>query len=135
MGISSRAIVANIRGIRTLPVIHAVHKLRHDGVHVRISLAVRMRRQVQRHVVEENGEICAVIEIEPAKKILVSFAPAGVLSDDDAGNRLQYFSRAKNRTLLDFSCAHCSLRCGLGISNKVILPALHVDAGAQRSHH
>jgi hypothetical protein len=83
-----------------------------DGVHVRVALPVRVRRLVKRHAVEENGEICAVVEIESAKKILVGFAAAGVLSDDDTGNRLQNFSRAKNRAFLDFRCAHCSLGGG-----------------------
>jgi hypothetical protein len=46
-----------------------------------------MRWKVQRHIVEENGEICAVVEIESAKKILVGLAAAGVLSNDDTGNR------------------------------------------------
>jgi hypothetical protein len=43
---------------------------------------VRVRRQIKRHAVDENGEICAVVEIEAAKKILVGFAAAGVLRDD-----------------------------------------------------
>ena len=46
MGRSSRAIVADVRVIRTFLVIHPLHKLRDDGVHVRVPLAVRVRRQV-----------------------------------------------------------------------------------------
>ena len=95
---------------------------------------MRVRRQVQRHIVDENGEIRAVIEIEAAKKILVGLAAAGVLRDDDAGNRLQDFSRTKNRTILDFRCAHRSLRAGFGNSDEVILASLHVDGGAHCAH-
>ncbi len=95
---------------------------------------MRVRRQVKRHIVEENGEICAVVEIEAAKKILVGLAAAGVLRDDETGNRLQNFSRTKNRTILDFLCAHRSLGAGFGNSDKVILPALHVDGGAHGAH-
>ncbi len=134
MGRSCRAIVADIGVIRTFLVIHPLHKLRDDGVHVRVSLAVRVRRQVERHIVDEDGEICAVVEIESAKKILVGFAAAGVLRDDDAGNRLQNFSRSKNRTILDFLCAHRSLGGGIGNSDEVILPALHVYGGAHGAH-
>jgi hypothetical protein len=47
-----------------------------------------MRRQVQRHTIEENGEVGAVVEIEAPKKILVGLAAPGVLRDDDTGNRL-----------------------------------------------
>ena len=93
-----------------------------------------VRRQVQRHIVQENGEIRAVVEIEAAKKILVGLAPAGVLSDDETGNRLQNFSRTKNRTILDFLCAHRSLSGGIGNADKVILPALHVYGAAHGAH-
>ncbi len=95
---------------------------------------MRVRRQVQRHIVEENGEIRAVVEIEAAKKILVGLAAAGVLGDDEAGNRLQNFSRTKNRTIFDFLCAHRSLGSGFGNTDKVILPALHVYGGAHGAH-
>ena len=95
---------------------------------------MRVRRQVQRHIVEENGEIRAVVEIEAAKKILVGLTAAGVLRDDEAGNRLQNFSRTKNGTIFDFLCAHRSLGSGIGNADKVILPALHVNGGAHGAH-
>jgi hypothetical protein len=63
---------------------------------------VRVRRQVKRHTVEENGEIRTVVEIEAAQKILVGLAATGVLRDDQAGKRLQNFSRTKNRTIREF---------------------------------
>ena len=93
-----------------------------------------MRRQVERHTIEENGDICAVVEIEAAKKILVGLAAAGVLRDDETGKRLQNFSRTKNRTIFKFLCAHRYLAGGIGNSDEVILPALHVDGGAHRAH-
>ena len=134
MGICSRAKVADIRVIRTFFEIHPLHKLRDDGVHVRVALAVRVRWQVQRHIVEENGDIRAMVEIEAAQKILVGLAAAGVLRDDEAGNRLQNLSRTKNRTILDLRCAHRSLGAGFGNADQVILTALHVDGGAHGTH-
>src|SRR5262249_59992494 len=94
-GCPRRAVVAYIRGVRTFLVIHALYKFGDDGVHVRVAFAVRVRGEVQGHIVEENGEVGTVVEIEAAKKILVGFAAAGVLSDDDTGNRFQDFSRTK----------------------------------------
>jgi hypothetical protein len=88
---------------------------------------VRVRRQVKRHTVEENREVRAVVEIEATQKILVSFAAAGMLSDDDTGNRLQNFSRTKNRTILDFRRADRSLGGGVGDAEQAILPPLHRD--------
>jgi len=55
-----------------------------------------------------------VIEIEAAKKNIGWLAAAGVLRDDETGNRLQDFSRTKNRTILDFRCTHRSLRARFG---------------------
>src|SRR5580704_18435922 len=97
---SSRAIVADIGVIRPFLEVHPLHKLRDDGVHVRVPFAVRVRRQVKRHIVDENGEVCTMVEIEAAQKILVGLAATGVLSDDETGNRLQKFSGTKNRTIL-----------------------------------
>src|SRR5580698_6080201 len=131
MGRSSRAVVAYIRVIGTLLVIQPLHKLLDHRVHVRVPLAVGVRWQIKRHIVDENREICAVVEIEAAKKILVGLAASSVLRDDETGNRLQNFSRTKNRTILEFSSAHRSLGGGTGNSNQVIRPSLHVDSGAQ----
>jgi len=130
----SRAKVANIRVIGTFLEIHTLHKLRNDGVHIRVTLAVRVRRQVKRHIVEEDGDICAVVEIEAAKIILVGLAAAGVLRDDETRNRLQDFSRAKNRAIFDFRFAHRSLSAGFSNSDKVVLPALHIDGRAYGAH-
>ena len=95
---------------------------------------MRVRRQVKRHIVNENGDICAVVEIEAAKKILVGLAAAGVLRDDETGKRLQNFSRTKNRTILDFRCSHRTLGGGIGNSDKVILTALHGYGGAHGAY-
>src|SRR5262249_35160823 len=89
MGISSRAIVADISGIRPFLEIYPFHKFRNDGIHVRVTFAVRVRRQIQRHSIKENGEVCSVVEIEAAKKILIGLTAASVLCDDHARNPLQ----------------------------------------------
>src|SRR5271170_4596286 len=57
-----------------------------------------------------------------------------MLRNDDAGNRLQNFSRTKNRTIFDFLCAYRSLGGGRGNADKIILPALHVYGGAHGAH-
>ena len=125
-GRSTGGTVKGASNIRAFLEVHPLHKLRDDDVHVRVALAVRVRRQVQRRIVDEDGEIRAVVEIEAAKIILVGLAAAGVLRDDETGNRLQNLSRTKNRTILDLRCTHRSLGAGFGNSDKVILPALHV---------
>ena len=92
MGRSRRTIVAYIGVIRALLEVHAPHKLRNHGVHVRVPFAVRMRGKIQRHVINEDGKIRAVVKIEATQKILVGLSSAGVLGDDETGNGLQHFS-------------------------------------------
>ena len=89
----SRSIVPDIRIVRTFLEVHSLHKLGDHRIHVRIPLAVRVRWQIQRHVIQKNSEIRPVIEIETTKKILVCLTAPGVLRDDHARNRLQNFSR------------------------------------------
>ena len=60
-------------------------------------------RQVQRHVVEEDGEIGPVIEIKAAHEILVRLPAAGMLGDDDAGHGFKNFAHAQNRTIRELT--------------------------------
>src|ERR1700751_2326927 len=75
-----------------------------------------------------------MVEIEPAKKILVGLTAACVLRDDDTGNRLQNLSRTQNRTILDFPCTNRSLGGRAGDSDKVIRSALYLHGGAHPAH-
>jgi len=56
-----------------------------------------MGRHVDRHAVDADSQISAVIEIEPAQKILVGFALAGMLGDDQPRYRLQRLAGAQER--------------------------------------
>ncbi len=123
MGRSGRTVIAHVRVIRAFLVIQPLHEFRDDGVHVGVTLAMRVRRQIERHVVEENGEVRAVIEIEAAQEILVRLSAAGVLRDDDAGNGFQNFARAQNGTFLNLCRAHRSLCGRIGDANQAILSA------------
>lgn len=80
--------------IDTLLVVHALDEFGDDDVHVGIALAVAMAAQVDGHAVEAGGEVRAVIEVEAAREVLVGFAAAGVLGDDDAGDHFQNFAGA-----------------------------------------
>ena len=107
---AGRTEIAHVRVIRAFLVIHPLHKFRDDGVHVGITLAVRVRRQIERHVVEEHGEVRAVIQIEAAQEILVRLSAARVLRDDDAGNGFQNFPAAQNRAVGQLRRAGRALR-------------------------
>ena len=56
-----------------------------------------MGRHVDGHAVDADGEIGAVVEIEAAQKILVGFAFAGMLGDDQPRHHLQRLAGAGER--------------------------------------
>jgi hypothetical protein len=63
---------------------------------------MRMRAHIDRHVIDRDREIRAVIEIVAAQKILVGFALAAVLRHDEAGRGLQDLAGAGERTSVEF---------------------------------
>lgn len=54
---------------------------------------MRVRQQVEGHAIAEDGAVRSVIEIEPAKRLVVRFTAPNVLRDDHAGNGLQNLTR------------------------------------------
>ena len=60
-----------------------------------------VRALVDRHAVDRNGEIGAVIEVHAAQEILVGFALAAVLRDDQTRRALEQFTRPVIRPRLD----------------------------------
>ncbi len=85
-----------------------------------------MRRQVERHIVEEHREIRAVIQIEPTQEILVRLPAAGMLGDDDAGDGFKDFAAAQNWAVFQLRLARRALRSRVGNSNQTV--------GAPRDH-
>jgi hypothetical protein len=78
-----------MRVIRALGVIEAIEHFRDQEIEIAISLAMRIGRSVDRHVVDEIGKVGAVVEVETACEILRRLALAGVDGDDKAGHRFQ----------------------------------------------
>jgi hypothetical protein len=62
---------------------------------------MRVSAHVDRHAVDRDSQISAVIEIEAAQKILVGLAVAAVLRDDQAGYDFERLSGAGKRTRID----------------------------------
>ena len=63
--------------------------------HVGIALAVAMGAHVHWHAVDSDGEVGAVVEVEAAQVVLVGFALAGMLGDDQARRRFQVLAGAR----------------------------------------
>ena len=64
-----------------------------------------MGRHVDGHAVDLDGQIGAVVEIEAAQKILVGFALAGMLGDDQPGHGLQRLAGPQEGNGIHFRAA------------------------------
>ena len=96
--------VAELREERPLVEVQAVDGLRDQEVQVRVALAVRVRRQVHRQVVDEHGEVGAVIGVEAAHEVLRRLAAPLVLGDDHARQVVQDLLRGGVRAELVVAC-------------------------------
>jgi hypothetical protein len=77
-------------------------------------LAVRVRAHVDRHAIHAGQKVGAVVEIEAAQVILICFARAAMLSDDDAGNGLDDFAGAQEWPQRDLGVANGAFIRGVG---------------------
>ena len=84
--------IALIGEVGPLADIDRLDQFRNQEVDIGIALAVAVRRHVDRHAVDGDGKIRAVVEIEAAQKILVGFALAGMLGDDQARHDFQHLA-------------------------------------------
>ena len=64
-----------------------------------------MGRHVDGHAVDLDGEIGAVVEVEATQEILVGFALAGVLGDDQAGHDFQRLADPREGNGVDLRAA------------------------------
>jgi hypothetical protein len=72
---------------------------------------MRMGAHVDRHVIERDVDIGAVIEIEATQEILVGLALSTVLRGDQSRHDLEHFTYSSSRLLLDLFAGDNSLRC------------------------
>ena len=119
---AGRGEVALVGEVRPLADADRADQFGNEEVQVRIALAVAMGAHVDRHAVDRDGEIGAVVEVEAAQEILVRFAFAAVLGDDQAGRRFQHFAGARGGLCGD-------TRAGAGLLAGAVL-GLGLIAGA-----
>ncbi len=86
---AGRGEIALARPVGALADGHVLDELGDQEVEVGIALAVGVGAHVDRHAVEPDREVGAVVEVEAAQKILVGLSFARVLGDDQAGHRLE----------------------------------------------
>ena len=92
--------IAFVGVIRAFLHLDRVEQFRHQEIEIGIALPMPVRAHVERHAIEEQREIGAVIELKAAQKILVGFALAAVLRDDETGHDFQRLCRPVERLVI-----------------------------------
>ena len=88
-------------------------------------VTVTVRGQIQRHPVEERGEVRAVIEIDAAQKVLVGFPAARVLCDNDAGHGFKDFAGTQNGAMLQLLRADCAMSGRVSNPDQTVRTPVH----------
>nr|WP_255615653.1 hypothetical protein [Polymorphobacter sp. PAMC 29334] len=124
--------IADIRPVGPLGVVDRINEFRDDEIDVSEALSVRVRPHVDRHTVDELGEVGAVIEVEAAQEILVGLAAARMLRSDETWDDFEQFADPLNRTIFEVDLSDCPLGCRIGNPNKVCRAPGNDDLGPRR---
>ena len=100
--------IAHSRIICAFSVFQPAKRFGHQEVQIRIAFTMGVGRAVDRHVVNEIGDIGAVVEVEAARQKLVGLALAAVDGDDQTRHRFQQFADAIGGTQVDFFAGNCT---------------------------
>ena len=111
--------IPDIGGEGPLGIVDALDELGDDEVEVGVALPVGVRAEVDGQAVDAEGEVGAVVEVEAAEEILVGFAAAGMLRDDDSGDDFEEFAAAQEGTRGELDVADAALRSGLGRAEQI----------------
>ena len=98
--------IADVGEVRSLADIQAGDGLRHQPIEVGVALPVSMGRQVDRHVVDEDRQIRAVIEIVTAQIILIGLAAIGMHDHGEAGHGFENLARSRHRECVELLPSH-----------------------------
>jgi hypothetical protein len=97
-----------------MTVVDLPHQLRDHEIGIGIALAMCVGAQVDRHAVECDVDIGAVVETEATKEILVRLALAAVLCDGQPWYCLERFALPVGRKLLQLPRPDDPLRGRIG---------------------
>ena len=103
LGAAGGGEVAVAQAVAALAVVVAGQQLGNQEVEVQVALAVTVRGQVERHALDRDGEVGAVIQVEAPREVLVGLALAAVLRGDEAGNQLEQVAGALARVGIELA--------------------------------
>ncbi len=127
-----RAKVADIGIVGALLVIDLLDEFRDQEIEIGIALPMSVAWHVDRHAVDADREIGAVIEVEAPQEILVGLAAAGMLRDDDAGNLFNNLAGTQDRAERNVGSAHRSLVSRRRNPSQIFLAACYDDRRTNR---
>ena len=104
--IADRREVAFVGKIRSLANLERVDRFGHQPVQIRIALPMRMGAHIDRDIIDPDRQVGAVVEVVAAQEILVGFALPAMLGHDQAGDRLEYFPRPRDRPCVERFTGH-----------------------------
>ena len=113
--------------VRTFFIVDAVDQFRDEKVEVRVALTVRMGAHVDRHAGDESGKVGTVVQIEAAQEILVGFAIAAMLGDDDPGHEFEQFSGAQCGAVFDQLGGDRPLTGRIGTADCILVVVVDLD--------
>ncbi len=109
-----------------------VDDLRDEEAEIGIALSVGVGRAIDRHVVDEVGEVGAVIEVVATDKILVGLAFPRMHRDDEAGDTFEELAGSQDRAELDLLRRDCPLARGRGAAQQIGARCRDDDVGRRR---
>ena len=93
--------VADVGEKRAFANIDTADGFRNQPVQVRVTLSMNIGRQVDRYIVDEDGEIGAMIEIPTAQIILIGFAAVRMLDRHQPRCRFDDLAWTRDRPGVD----------------------------------
>lgn len=109
-----RAEVTELDEVGALVRLEHLDRLGDQEVQVRVALPVRVAPQVDGQPVDEEGEVGAVVGVEPAKEVLLGLAAALVLVDDEPRDQAQDVGRPCGRSSKCWPGMSCSEDAEIG---------------------
>ncbi len=111
---AGRGEVAFLGPVGALLYRHLLDQLGDQEVDVGIALTVAVGAHVDRHAVEPDGEVGAVVEVHAAQEILVGLAFAAMLRHGQAGSGLQQIARSHQGPGVERLAGDALLACRVG---------------------
>ena len=130
MQVACRAEVALIGEVGTFANEHGVDRFLHQPIEIGIALTMSVCSHIDRHIIDIDCHVGAVVEIVATQEVLIGFALAAVLGNDQPRCCLEHFAGARHRSGIDLGSWHQDLTCQAWSDHRA-----RADIGCARLRH